>query len=163
MLRHALQDDCFDAIMVSYQIAHCSAEEELLPLALAKDVGVVGMVAARNLVPRSAAERMKLFSAALGSLVSAPPRPRSVAIRLLGALSSLRPTGPGGAISVAREGREGRLVLPTAGYTFALSHPAVTTVLSGTTDPVHLQQNVEAALAPTLTRGEIDRLRKLLE
>jgi aryl-alcohol dehydrogenase-like predicted oxidoreductase len=51
-------------------------------------------------------------------------------------------------------------LLPSAGYTFTASHPAVATVLTGTNDPVHLEQNIAAACAPMLSRKEIDRLRE---
>jgi aryl-alcohol dehydrogenase-like predicted oxidoreductase len=163
MLASALRDGLFDAVMVGYQIADCTAEQEILPLALAKDVGVVGMVAARNLVSRSAGARLKLSVTALRSLVTSPPEPRAAALRLRAALSTLRRSGPRQAIRLARQGGEGVLELPAAGYTFALSHPAVATVLTGTTDRTHLEQNVRAALAPALGPSEIGELRRLLE
>jgi aryl-alcohol dehydrogenase-like predicted oxidoreductase len=163
MLKRALQDDLFDTIMVSYQIANCTAEQEVLPMALAKDVGVVGMVAARHLVHRNIRERLKLFQGALRSLVSSPPDLNNLKLRLQAAYAPLLQISSSGEHSIAREGREGILKLPTAGYTFVVSHPAVATVLTGTTNPVHLQQNVEAAMAPVLTSKEIDQLRKLLQ
>jgi aryl-alcohol dehydrogenase-like predicted oxidoreductase len=149
--------------MVGYQIADCTAEQEILPLALAKGVGVVGMVAARNLVSRSARARLKLSVTALRSLVTSPPKPGVAALRLREALSTLRRSGPRQAIRLARQGGEGVLELPAAGYTFALSHPAVATVLTGTNNPAHLEQNVAAALAPALTPEEILELRGLLQ
>jgi aryl-alcohol dehydrogenase-like predicted oxidoreductase len=162
MLGRALADDHFDAVMVAYEIAHGGAEKEIFPLALARDVGVVGMVAARNLVHRTAAERLKLSAAALLSLVGSPPRPSLAALRLRMALATLRRSGPSAALSIPRQGGEGILQLPAAGYTFAVSHPAVVTVLTGTTNPEHLEQNVQAALAPALTSGEIEALREML-
>ena len=163
MLRRALQDDLFDTIMVGYDIAHCSADQEILPIALAKDVGVIGMVAARNLATRNTRERLHLFSRALLSLASSPPSLNNLNPRLRAAYSTLLQTSSSGEHSVARESREGFLELPAAGYTFAVSHLAIATVLTGTTDPVLLEQNVKAALAPALTSKEIDRLRKLLQ
>lgn len=162
MLRRALEDDHFDAVMVAYEIAHGGAEKEILPKALVRDVGVVGMVAARNLVPRTAGERLKLLAAALLSLVRSPPRPGLTALRLREALSTLRRSGSSAALSMPRQGGAGVLQLPAAGYTFAVSHPAVVTVLTGTTNPEHLEQNVQAALAPALTAGEIAALREML-
>ena len=162
MLRRALEDDRFDAVMVAYEIARGGAEKEILPMALARDVGVVGMVAARNLVHRTAGERLKLSAAALLSLMKSPPRPGLAALRLREALSPLRRSGPSAALSMPRQGGAGVLQLPAAGYTFAVSHPAVATVLTGTTNPGHLEQNVQAALAPALTAGEIAALRELL-
>jgi L-galactose dehydrogenase len=163
MLRRALQDDLFDTVMVGYDIAHCSADQEILPVALAKDVGVIGMVAARNLAARNRRERLQLFSRALLSLASSPPSLNKLNARLRAAYSTLLQTRSSGERSVARESREGFLKLPAAGYTFAISHPALATVLTGTTNLVHLKQNVEAALAPELTPGEIGKLRRLLQ
>jgi hypothetical protein len=120
------------------------------------------MVAARNLVSRSAAARLRLCGAALRSLVAAPPNPRQLAIRLREALSTLRPSGPREPFTLARAGGEGVLELPELGYTFALSHPAMATVLTGTTNPAHLVRNVRAALASPLTPLEIDSLRAFL-
>lgn len=163
MLRRALRDDLFDTIMVGYEIAHCSADQEVLPMAVAKDVGVIGMVAARHLVHRNSRQRLKLFSGALLSLVSSPPNLNSLKIRLRAACSTLLQTSSSVEHSIAREGMEGFLKLPAAGYTFAVSHPAIATVLTGTTNRVHLEQNIEAAMAPALTPREIDELRQLLQ
>jgi aryl-alcohol dehydrogenase-like predicted oxidoreductase len=70
---------------------------------------------------------------------------------------------PGACVSASREDGEGFLKFPSAGYNFAISHPALASVLTGTTNLVHLEQNVEAALAPALTSGEIEQLRQLLQ
>jgi len=163
MLKRALQDDFFDVIMVSYHLANRSAELEVLPLAMAKDVGVVGMRSARHQVSRSAAERLKLFSRAfLGSFTSKSGMDRLKA-RLWVLRTSLRQPRPHRELSLAREGPGDELRLPAAGYTFAVSHPAVATALTGTTDLDHLEQNITAALAPALTPAEIDGLQALLQ
>ena len=163
MLEHALRDDLFDAVMVAYALADSRAEQVILPRAQAQDVGVVGMVAARNLVGRTAGERIALFLAALRSLVASPTSPGTLPIRLVDALGTLRPGRLRGKPMIARKGGKGELQLPSAGYTFALSHPAVATVLTGTNNPAHLLQNVAAALAPALTPEEILELRELLQ
>ena len=128
-----------------------------------KEVGVIGMVAARNLIPGNAKEFLKLRSrAARGDLASSPD-PHKSGRRRGNTVSTLLQSRPRAQLSAAREDAEGYLELPAAGYTFAISHPALASVLTGTTDPVHLEQNVEAALAPALTSGEIAQLRKLLQ
>jgi len=163
MLKRALQDDFFDTIMIGYDIAHCDADQELLPMALAKDVGVIGMVAARDLVSRNALQRLRLLPRAAFTLFTSPGEPSKLNLRLRETFSTLLQSGPGGERLIAREHLEGYLELPSAGYTFALSHPAIATVLTGTTDPVHLEQNARAAMAPALTSQEIDRLRRLAQ
>ncbi len=163
MLKRALQDDLFDTVMVAYNLANSCAEDEVFPLAVTNDVGVIGMVAARHLVTRNTGERIKLFSRALAGLVTSPPGPDKLIFRLKEALSVLRRPRVRQATPVTRENCEESLVLPVAGYTFAASHPAIATVLAGTTDPAHLQQNLAAVLAPALTTGEIERLQMLLD
>lgn len=163
MLKRALQDNCFDTVMVAYNLANPSAEEEVFPQALAKDVGVIGMVAARQLVCRSMGERLKLFSRALISLAASPPSRDKLKIRLQGTVSTLQQTTAGRIIPVPRDSGDGSLILPGAGYTFAVSHPAITTVLTGTNDISHLEQNFSATLAPALTSEEIRQLRVMLD
>jgi aryl-alcohol dehydrogenase-like predicted oxidoreductase len=163
MLKRALQDNFFDVIMVSYHLANRSAECDVLPLAMAKDAGVIAMRAARDQVSRSAAERLKLFSrAVLGGFASLPSLDH-FKNRLWVLRSSLRQTRPHRELSLAREDPGDYLRLPAAGYTFAVSHPAVATALTGTTDLNHLEQNIAATLAPPLTPREIDGLQALLQ
>lgn len=163
MLRRALQDNLFDTVMVAYHLANTTAEDEVLPLALANDVGVIGMVAVRHLVTRSRAERLKLFSRNLAGLVTSPPAADKLKLRFWGVLSTLQRSRVKKAIPITRPCAAAPLVLPSAGYTFATTHPAVATVLTGTNDPAHLVQNLAAALAPALTLDEIKRLRALLD
>ena len=163
MLKRALHDDWFDTVMVAYNLTNPCAEEEIFPLASAKDVGVIGMVAARHLVSRKTAERLKLFSRDLISLATSPPRRDKLKIRLQGALSTLKQTMAGRNISVLRNSGDESLILPGAAYTFAASHPAIDTVLTGTNELSHLEQNLEATLAPALTPEEIRQLQMLVD
>jgi aryl-alcohol dehydrogenase-like predicted oxidoreductase len=162
MLKRALQDDHFDTIMVAYSLANSCAEDEIFPLALMNDVGVMGMVAARHLVSRKIGDRIGLFSRTLAGFFSSPPTASKLIIRLRGALSVFQRSRVGTVTTVRRENGQETLVLPGAAYAFAASHPAIATVISGTLDPVHLQQNLEAILAPELTSKEIELLRQLL-
>ena len=115
VLKRALQDDFFDTIMVAYHMANRSAEEEVLPLAQAKDVGVIGMVAARHLVTRNASERLRLFSKALLGLATSPRGLDELNARLRSALSILRRPVSKRAACIAREVSAGVLTLPAAG------------------------------------------------
>jgi aryl-alcohol dehydrogenase-like predicted oxidoreductase len=158
-----LQDDCFDTVMVAYNLANPSAEEELFPIALANDVGVIAMVAARHLVSRNTGERLKLLARALAALAASPPGRDKPKIRLQHALSTLKRTTAGQIIPVPRDSGGEPLLLPGAGYTFAVSHPAIATVLTGTNDLSHLEQNLEATLAPALTSEEVRLLGVMLD
>jgi len=150
MLMHALRDDLFDTIMVSYHFANRSAEQKVFPMAQVKDVGVIGMLPARHLVRRNALERLGLFSRTMLSCFASWPRPNDLVQRLRVALSALRQSSSNRELAITRQSGEGSLVLPAAAYTFAISHPAVATVLTGTTNEAHLEQNVRAAVSQAL-------------
>ena len=49
-----------------------------------------------------------------------------------------------------------------AGYKFAADHPAISTVLTGTSRIHHLEGNVRALENPTLPESDKQRLRELL-
>jgi len=147
MLKRALQDDLFSTIMVSYHLANRSAEQEVLPMAQAKDVGVIGMLPARHLVRRNALERLGLFSRTMLSCFASRPRPNDLVQRLRVALSALRQSSSNRELSITRQSGEASLVLPAAAYSFAISHPAIATVLTGTTNEAHLEQNVRAVVS----------------
>jgi aryl-alcohol dehydrogenase-like predicted oxidoreductase len=162
MLKLALQDDLFDTIMVACDLVNTSAEGEILPLARANDVGVIGMSAARHLVPRNATARLKLLSGFLAGLVTSPPSRGQLKVRLRKILLILAHSGPKPLPPITRAGSGGPLQLPESAYTFVTSQPAIATVLTGTTDVIHLERNVAAALAPALTAEEIELLQGFL-
>lgn len=159
MLACALRDDLFDTVMVAYNLAHSSAENEVFPLARAHDVGVIGMTAARQLVFRSPLARLKLLSRVLAGLFASPPGRYRLKARLQEGLAALCQPPPGQIFPVTRREGGKPLELPSAAYTFAAAQPALATVLTGTTNTAHLEQNVLAALAPALTPDEIEQLR----
>ena len=159
MLTLALQDDLFDSVMVAYHLANRSAENVVFPLAREKDVGVIAMTVARHQVYRNTGERLKLCCRVAASLVTSPPGPDRLMERLSAGASALFRPGPRQALPVARAGGGKPLQLPAAAYTFAASQPAIATVLTGTTNLGHLEQNLEAVLAPALTEEEIEKLR----
>ena len=163
MLARALQDDLFDTVMVAYHLANSSAANEVFPLAQANDVGVISMAAARHQVFRSGAARLKLFSRIVASLVASPPDRVRLKGRILEGITSLSKSTPRQEIPVSRKCGGKPLLLPAAAYTFAASQPAISTVLTGTTDRAHLEQNIEAALAPAVTLDEVEQLLALLD
>jgi L-galactose dehydrogenase len=163
VLQRALHDDFFDAVMLAYHPGNMTAADEILPLAREKDVGVVVMAAARYLVPRGLGQRLRLLPRALAGLAISPPDPFRRSRRVLGLGSLLRPGLARSAGTVSRSSAGPPLRLPASSYTFALSHPGVATVLTGTNDPAHLRENVDAALAPPLTPEDLNRLRSLMQ
>ncbi|MDP6779911.1 MAG: aldo/keto reductase, partial [Candidatus Latescibacteria bacterium] len=51
--------------------------------------------------------------------------------------------------------------LPSAGYKYAAAHPAIGTVLTGTANVDHLEENVKAILGPPLPDADMARLRSI--
>lgn len=164
MALRALRDDAYDTIMVAYHPANMLAEQQVFPRALARDVGVIAMAAARHLVPRNRSERLQVLARTLASLLYSPPRDRSrLKARLQEAYADAVQSGPPKAEPVGRPGGASPLQLPEAVYTFAVSQQAVSSALTGTTNPTHLERNVAAVLAPALTPEEAARLRALMD
>ena len=163
MLQQALEDDLFDTIMVTYHPGFEAAEQTVLPRALERDVGVIGMAAVRHLVPRNAAARSEVLLRTLASLFTAPPRNRDRLFARVRAAydDAFRPAAQPLPSVVLGKTRTA-LPMPEAVYTFVASHPAVASVLTGTTNQRHLERNVAAVSAPALSEEEASELRSIL-
>jgi aryl-alcohol dehydrogenase-like predicted oxidoreductase len=137
-LSAGLADGLWDAMMVGYNLLTPMPEEEVLPEAARRDVGILVMCAVRRAIARP--EQLQQVVAGLkdeGQL----------------ARDALPESGPldwlvkGGVPSV-----------PAAAYKFAAGGPGVSCVLTGTANPRHLQDNVEAILGPPLPAPDRERL-----
>jgi L-galactose dehydrogenase len=141
MLPMALADDRFDTIMLKYGILNQAAEREVLPLAVARNVGVINM----------ASVRVKLTDPAQRDAL----------------LADWKAAGKIPAGALPDEDPLGFLVhhdvdsVVSAGYRFAAAPPAISTVLTGTANLHHLERNVAALLGPPLPEADVDRLRGL--
>lgn len=67
MLRAALGDDCFDAIMVGFNIRNPSAAEDVFPAADKAGVGVIGMFAMRGLLNGSVIDDLTELAKEVGA------------------------------------------------------------------------------------------------
>jgi len=139
MLPQALAEGVFDTAMVGYNMLSPAAEE-ILPACRDSNVGVICMVAVRRALSRP--ERL------LECLDDAGRR--GVIDRSL--LPSEDPLG-----WLVRDHVES---LPAAGYKYVAAHPAIGTVLSGTSRLEHLEANVRAILCPPLPGADMARLRQ---
>jgi len=141
MLELALADDLWDTIMVKYGIMNLSAEWRILPLARARNVGVMNM----------SPVRVKLTRA--GELEKVIPRWKAAGLIPADCLPDEAPLDflvHGPVESVA-----------AAGYKFGASHEAIATVLIGTGSIPHLEQNIAAILGPPLPEKDSSRIRAL--
>jgi len=131
MLRRALADDYWDVVMVGFNMVNQSARELVLRAAREKDIGILGMFAVR----RALASR-EAFRGALEELKSA------------GELA------PGFEIDANIErlctDAGGCRALADIAYRYCRDEPGMHSVLVGTGDIGHLEQNVETFLQPPL-------------
>lgn len=131
MLRRALADDCWDVMMVGFNMVNQSARELVFPAAQERNVGVLGMFAARRALTSSDS-----FSQALRELQS-----RGVLHSDFDSVRTLeRLTGQGGQ----------HKPLANIAYRYCRDEPAIHAVLVGTGEISHLEQNVRTFGEPTL-------------
>lgn len=141
MFPMALKDDLFDTAMVGYSLLSPTPEHRVLPMCRERNVGVICMVAVRRALSRPEVLKERIVDAAAQGLI-AP-----------GALPDDDPLG-----WLVRD-HVGSL--PAAGYKYVAAHPAVSTVLTGTANIRHLEDNVEAILGPPLPEEDMARLRSV--
>ena len=140
-LENALADNHFDTAMVAYSLLSPTPERSVLPKCANSSVGVIVMTAVRR-----ALSQPEILQTVMERYRKERRRADGLwyeDVNLNWILSEKTPT------------------LAAAGYQYALSHPAVATVLTGTTDPNHLEANVRAALGPPLDPEHIARLRRI--
>ncbi len=141
MLQMALADDHFDTVMLGYNMLSPSAERLVLPQCQQRDVGVLVMWAVRRAL--------------------AKPKELEEAIRQLKGTGLLAPDAlpDVGPLDWLLRGEVDSI--PAAAYKFASNHPAVSSVLTGTADPAHLEANARAVLGSPLPEKDRDRLIEL--
>jgi aryl-alcohol dehydrogenase-like predicted oxidoreductase len=141
MLQRAVQDDCWDVIMVGFNILNQCARERVLAGTQAKDIGVLNMFAVRRALRDPANLAEVLADLAERGLVD----PDAAADDALDFLFH-----EGGATS-----------LQDAAYRFCRYEPGVHLVLSGTGNVSHLDSNVASLTRPPLPEADLARLREI--
>ncbi len=139
-LPQVLQDDAFDTVMVGYNLLSPGVEA-LLPACQRQDVGVICMVAVRRALSRPDYLLERLDDAGRRGVIDR------------GLLPATDPLGWLLKGDVAS--------LPAAAYKYVAAHPAIGTVLTGTSRVSHLEANVRAILGPPLPAADMDRLRRV--
>ena len=131
----------WDVIELKYGILNQIAADEALPLAVKHGVGIVNMAAVRVKLP-SPTELERLIAEWKQKGYIAP--------------NSIPDKDPLGWLV---KGDVDSVV--SAGYKFAADHPAISTVLTGTSNPVHLQANAAALKSTKLPMADKKRLIEL--
>lgn len=141
MLTLALADDLWDTIMVKYGIMNLSAELKVLPMAMHKNVGLLNM----------SPVRVKMTQP--GELEKVIARWKEKGLIPRESLPDQRP------LDFIVHGPVKSVV--AAGYKFGSGHEAIATVLIGTGNVQHLEENVAAVLGPPLPLADTNRIRAL--
>jgi L-galactose dehydrogenase len=141
MLQQALQDNCWDVIMVGFNLLVPWARRNIFPLAKKQDVGVIGMCAVRSGLSQPV--RLKTIC-------------QSLVEKGLVAADSLNADEP--LDFVIRDGDA--LTVPEAAYRFCRHEPGMDVVLTGTGNPEHLQTNIASILKPPLPDAILARLER---
>ncbi len=137
-LTMALDDDCFDTLMVGYNVLTPGPEDDVFPRAQKQDVGILIMCAVRRKIGRPAdLEALIQELKAAGTLPADVPDHDPFAWLLHGDVHSVT----------------------AAAYKYAVGHPAVSTVLTGTANASHLDANVAAMLGEPLDAADRARLK----
>jgi len=142
MLRHAVEDEVWEVVMVAFHMMHQNARATVFPRTIANRVGTLLMFAVRNIFSRP--ERL---ATALRELTRRRELPRWLADA---------PNPLGFLLHAA-----GAQTVTEAAYRFARHQPGVDVVLFGTGDPEHLKANIAALLAPPLPLADRLTLTKL--
>ena len=134
MLQRALEDDVWDVIMVGFNLLNQTARQSVLPAAIEKNIGVLIMFAVRR-----ALSRPDKLAATLQALIdSGELEPE--AIDLKNPLGFLLEDGAAASI-------------PDAAYRFCRAEAGAQVILSGTGNPLHLDENLASFRAGAAAAG----------
>src|SRR5579859_2202348 len=129
MLVRAMQDDCWDVVMVGFNILNQSARERVLNEARRRGTGVLCMFAVRDALSRPAKLREMLEELIRQGLID----PEGLDLQ-----------NPLAFVHTAADS------IPDAAYRFCRAEPGMHVVLSGTGNIEHLEANVASILRPPL-------------
>ena len=144
MLQRALEDDCWDVVMVGFNMLNQSARAKVLRRTQEKDIGVLLMFAVRKALSRPA--RLMEVWAELSQR---------------GLVNSGRYGSEAPLDFLISEG--GATTITDAAYRYCRHEPGVHVVLTGTGNPNHLKDNVDSLLKPPLHEPVLCRIREIFE
>lgn len=142
MLARALQDDCWDTMMVAFHMLNQNARHRVFPQTRANDVGTLLMFAVRAIF--STPGRLQQD---IGDLAAEGKVPKWLAEKKQPLDFLLHDQGARSIIEAA--------------YRYARHEPGAHVVLFGTGNPDHLEPNINAILQPPLPEGDLQTIAKL--
>jgi len=139
MLKQALEDDCWDVMMVGFNLLNQSARQHVFPKTQAKNIGIMDMFAVRNALSRP--DHLQKLLAELQDKKQIDPA-LCDGKDLLGFLTE----------NAKAE------TIPEAAYRYCRHEPGIDTVLIGTGNVDHLKENVASLLKEPLVQEDRQRL-----
>lgn len=141
MLPAAAANGRFDQALVGYSLLSPWAEQSALPACARAGIGAVGMVAVRQALRDPAILTQVIRAAKARGEAAVRDLPDENPLDWL--LDGFCPT------------------VPAAAYRFAIAHPAMASVLSGTLSLDHLRDNLAAVTAPPMPPEQLARVRAI--
>jgi L-galactose dehydrogenase len=151
MLARAVADDCWDVMMLGFNVLNQSARRRVLEQTRDKGIGTLNMFAVRQALSRPEKLREVVSKLLEQGLVDPEQIDRDDPLGFLVDEAGVS-AGAGGAGNVA-----------DAAYRFCRDEPGIDVVLSGTGNTRHLEQNVESMLRPPLPEEHRERLMRMFE
>lgn len=142
MLQRAVQDNCWDTLMLGFNILNQSARKQVLPQAIEKKIGVLAMFAVR----RALSNQENLKQAIL--------RLKNMGYSELEDLDRDNPLG-----FLFHE--QGAKNITDAAYRFSRHQPGINLVLFGTGNLDHLSANITSLLSPPLPSSDTLKLNQI--
>jgi len=139
MLQQALAAECWDVMMVGFNLLNPSARSRVFKKTLEKNIGVLGMFAVRRALSQPA--QLKNLIADLAQRGQIDPQ----------ACDADDPLG-----FLTQKGKVA--TIPEAAYRYCRHEPGMHTVLTGTGNADHLKANVTSLLKPPLAQADLQRL-----
>lgn len=143
MLQRALADDCWDVVMVGFNILNISARQRVIEEAQRRDVGVYDMFAVRKALRDTNALGEYLDNKISGGVLDENAR------QLVPLVSEAIQSG------LCK-------TLPELAYRYCLSQPGIHCVLSGTSSPAHIRENARAVDLGPLPEDFTSRLESIV-
>jgi aryl-alcohol dehydrogenase-like predicted oxidoreductase len=142
VLQRALHNDCWDVVMVGFNLLNPSARTRVLTLTQEKNIGVEVMFAVRRALSRRDELRRVVHGLVEEDRIVADNLDLEEPLAFL--------IHEGGAQSVVE-----------AAYRFVRHEPGCQVVLTGTGNPAHLDENVASINGPPLPSEDLEHLRRL--
>ena len=144
MLAKALEDSCWDVMMVGHNILNQSARERVLAVTIDQRIGTLCMFAVRRALSRADTLREVMVDLVARGLVDADSFDAEDPLGFL--------VTEGGATGVT-----------DGAYRFCRWEPGMDVILSGTSSIDHLRENAASINRPALPEPVVERLRVMFE